>query len=123
MQKVFDLVPTLFLSIQETQLTNKVTDLLTVPTVHIDHSIRICQVGELEGRGGAKWKELMGWVVLQYELCLTAVIFQGKKKIVPSCNDAVQFLVYILECIPLAEGKEVLDQHNYLAESFLHGPQ
>ena len=38
MQKVFDLVPTLFLSIQEAQLTNKVTDLLTVPMLHIDHS-------------------------------------------------------------------------------------
>ena len=44
----------------------------------------------------------MGWVVLQYELCFTA-IFGGKEQIVPSCNDAVQFCGYIYDCISLTE--------------------
>ena len=38
MQKVFDSVSTLLLCVQQTQLTNKVTDLLTVPALHTDHS-------------------------------------------------------------------------------------
>ena len=53
MQEVFDLVPSLLLCIQETQLTNKVTDLLTVPTLHIHH-VLILQTGRLGGTEGGK---------------------------------------------------------------------
>ena len=117
MQKVFDLLPTLLLCIQEAQLTNKVTDLVTVPTLHIHNHFRIFQDGRLERGGqGVGWNKMIGWVVLQYEPCLTAAIFRSKEEIVPSCNDAVQFLGYILNCISLADssGRERQVRSTYL---------
>ena len=66
---------------------------------------------------------MVGRVVLQYELCLTAAIFRNKEEIVPSCNDAVQFTGYILNCISLADssGRKGRVRSTYLEGSFLHG--
>ena len=86
MQKAFDLVPTLLLCIQEAQFANKVTDLLTVPTLNVRSQFWIFQVRRL---GERSWSKLLGGAVLQYELCSSATGIWGLKKVVPCCNDAV----------------------------------
>ena len=60
----------------------------------------------------------MEWVVLQYELCLTATIFRGKEEILPSCNDAVQFLGYILNCISLETRRKGRVRSTYQQDHF-----
>ena len=44
--------------------------------------------------------------VLQNKQCSTTANIWGQKEVFPCCNDAIQFLGYILKCIALAENKE-----------------
>ena len=104
-QKVLDLVPTLLLCIQKAQLTNKVTDLCTAPTLHIYDSFWIHQAGMFGIRVVGKWTKLM--CVLQIKQCSTAASVWGEKTVDPRCDDTIQLLGYILKCITLVEREEI----------------